>query len=474
MKNLGKIALIFFLIPNAIYASVEASLDSHFVESGEMVTYSLSISGEDIERPNIHTLCDTDVISTSSQRSIVMKNGTVERKFVLSYKFIPQKSCDIAPMEVKIDGKIETSNAVSLKINSGVVKKDAEFVLTLSSDKKEVFIGEPFEVTLLFKQKEGAEAVDSKFVPPELKGFWIKEESKPVRYKEGSYTITKLTYTMAAQRVGNLHITKAQMRIASRSHTRDSWGAWIPKIKWRIYFSNELSIDVKALPVGVDLIGDFTISATVDKNEINANEAINVMVQVDGIGNLEDIKSFKPYIEGVSVFDEKIAVAGSKLTQKMALVADEDFAVPPFTLKYYDLKTKEVKTISTKEIKVLVKGAEVKPELTIKRPQESEVKTATIESSNGEFSILLVVITFIIGLACGILLMFLEPWKIFLKEKEPNIKDPKVLLMKLLPFKSDEEVQKIIDILEGTLYSDTKQEVDKKVLKEVVKRYEIS
>ncbi|MEA3330802.1 MAG: BatD family protein [Campylobacterota bacterium] len=472
MKNLGKIVALLFLIPHAIYASVEASLDSRFVELGEMVTYSLSISGEDIERPNIHTLCDTDVISTSSQRSIVMVNGDVEKKYILSYKFIPQKSCEIEPIEIEVDGKIERSNAVSLKIKDGVAAQDAEFVLTLSSSKKEVFIGEPFEVTLLFKQREGAEAVDSKFVPPELKGFWIKEESKPVRYKEGEFTITKLTYTMSAQRVGNLHISKAQMKIASRSNKRDSWGAWIPNIKWRTYFSNELSIDVKALPVGVDLIGDFSIGATVDKNEINANEALNVRVQVSGVGNLEDIKSFKPYIEGVSVFDEKIAVAGSKLTQKMAFVADEDFTVPPFSLKYYDLKTKEVKTISTKEIKVLVKGAKVKPELTIKRPQDSEVKSVT-EASSGEFSILLVIVTFIIGLACGIVLILFKPWKILFKEKELNIKDPKVLLMKLLPFKSDEEVQKIIDILENNLYSDIEQEVDKKVLKEIVKKYEI-
>ena len=367
MKNLGKIALILFLIPHAMYASIKATLDSNYVELGEMVTYSLTISGEDVERPNIHTLCDSDVISTSSQRSIQMINGDVKKSYVLSYKFIPQKSCEIPPISIEVDGKVEKSNVVSLKIASGVVKKDAAFVLTLSSDKKEVFVGEPFEVTLLFKQREDAEAVDSKFIAPKLKGFWIKEESKPVRYKEGRYVITKLTYTMAAQRVGSLKISRAQMRIASRTNTKDTWGAWIPQIKWKTYFSNALDVQVKALPSGVNLVGDFSISVNTDKNEINSNEALNVTVEVNGVGDLEDIKSFKPYIDGVSVFDEKIVIKGTKLSQKMAFISDRDFTIPPFKLKYFDIKTSQIKTISTKSIDVKVKGSKEKPTLTIKR-----------------------------------------------------------------------------------------------------------
>jgi hypothetical protein len=54
------------------------------------------------------------------------------------------------------------------------------------------------------------------------------------------------------------------MRVASRSSREDSWGAWIPTIKWKTYFSNELEFSVKALPSGVDLVGNFTIKATPD------------------------------------------------------------------------------------------------------------------------------------------------------------------------------------------------------------------
>jgi hypothetical protein len=70
--------------------------------------------------------------------------------------------------------------------------------------------------------------------------------------------------------------------------------------------------------------------------------------------------------------------------------------------------------------------------------------------------------------------MMLKPLNRFKNEKSSSIKDPKTLLMKLLPYRSDEEVQKIIDILESSIYSSQKLEYDKKVLKEILKKYEIS
>nr|MDA3908296.1 BatD family protein [Sulfurimonas sp.] len=289
MKNLGKIILFLLLAQNLALASVKATVDATSIEVGEMVTYSLHISGVDVQRPNIQTLCGVDVISTSSQTSIEMLNGDISRSNVLSYKFMPQKSCVIEPVEVEIDGNIQKSNSVKIEVGKVVANKDADFILSLETPVKDVFVGEPFEVTLLFKQKRDAEAVDSKFVPPELKGFWIKGESKPQRSQDGNYSVSKVVYTMAAQRVGKLDISKAQMRIASRAHVRDSWGAWIPKIKWKTYYSNELSVDVKPLPGGVNLVGNFSIIATADKSEINPSEALNLSIEVLGNGNLEDI-----------------------------------------------------------------------------------------------------------------------------------------------------------------------------------------
>jgi hypothetical protein len=477
MKNLGKILLLFILFPHAmLFAEVQATLNPKNITLGDMATLNLSISGKDIKQPQIRTICGVDVISTGTRTNIEMINGNYKKSYILSYQFSPLKDCEIKPIEVEIDGVIQKSNSISLKLKPVDRSKKADFILSLNTDKKNVLVGEAFDVTLLFKQKKDSGAVDSKFIAPELKGFWNKGQSKPIQFEDGDYLVTKVVFKIAAQRTGTLKISSAKMQIATRSNTRDLFGMWMQNIKWKTYFSNELNINVNPLPSGINLVGDFSISASVDKTTINANEALNVVVKIKGEGNLEDIKTLKPYVDNVNIFDEKIAIKNSELTQKMVFVADADFVVPPFSIKYYDAKAKKIKTISTKKIPIKVNGAKVKQKLTIKRQadvkkvQEAEV----VKSSTNQFSYLWILLAFIIGLACGIMILIIKPWKNFSKEKSLDIKDYKMLLVKLLPFKGDEEVQKIVDVLEKNAYSKEKANIDKKVLKEIIKRYNIS
>ncbi|QOY51299.1 BatD family protein [Candidatus Sulfurimonas baltica] len=471
MNNIFKILFLLLISANITHAAVTARVDSKSVELGEMVTYSLNVSGENIARPVIQRLCDTDVISTSSQTSVQIINGDVTKSYILSYKFLPLKSCTIEPVKVEINSKTELSNSVSVEVKPATAAKDSDFLLTLSSEKKELFVGETFDLTLTFKQKADAGAVDSEFLPPELSGFWIKNESKPLRHQEGKYTITKLTYTMAAQRAGKLNIPKAQMRIASRGGKTDIWGAWSPSIKWKTYFSNELELNIKPLPAGVNLVGDFTISTAVDKKVVDVNEAVNITIKVLGAGNLEDIKSFKPSIDGVSVFDEKISIKEKLLTQNIAFVAERDFVIPSFSIKFFNPKTKETKTIATDKISIKVNNAKLKEELNIQKEEKPlSDDVSHVNTQNDRFTLL---VTFLAGLTCGILIMLLKPLKLLKKKKSLSVKEPKILLMKLLPYKDDTEVKEIVDILEKNIYSGQKLELDKKALKGLLKRYEI-
>ncbi len=473
MKNLGKI-LIFLLLPQIILANIVAKVNYPVVELGDMVTYSLDITGNDISRPIVQNICGNDVISTSSQTSMQIVNGDFRKSYILSYKFLPKKTCTIKAIEIDIDSKIEKSNEVLVSVKPVSATNDKNFELELVTNKKSVLVGETFDVALLFKQKVNSKAVDSKFIPPELKGFWIKNESKPTRTQSGLYATTKVVYTLAAQRVGKLKITKAQMRIASRSSSRDFYGSYMPNIKWKTYFSNELDIEVKALPNGVNLVGEFGISVDVDKTQVNANEAVNITIKVLGKGNLEDIKSFKPFIDEVSVFDEKIAINNLSLSQKIAFVSERDFSIPAFSLKYFDTNTNEIKTISTKAISIKVKNAKVKEEIEIKRDETNTQEVVkVVETTSSSFDKITLLFVFIVGLLIGILLMFIKPFKLSKKEQKVSLKDPKLLLMKLLPYKDDAEVQKILDILEGHIYSNQKLDIDKKVLKEIFKKYEI-
>lgn len=475
MKNLGNIALFLLLFTSTIYASVTARVEPTTLYAGDTATYALTISGADIKKPLLSDICGNDIVGTGSQTSIQSINGNYQKSYTLTYNFVPLKSCKIESVEVEVDSKIERSNSVDVVVKPRAQDLNAEFVLSLSSSKKELFVGEPFSVTLLLKQKRDAKAVDSKFIAPDFKGFWVKSEGKAQRSEEGDFIVTKVLYELAPQREGTLSIKPAQLKIASRVGV-NNWGTLIPQVKWRSYYSNELHVSSKPLPNGAKLVGDFTISAEVSRVEVNPNEAVNVTLTLKGLGNLEDVESFKPYLKDVNVFDEKIVIEGNKLTQKLVFVSERDFLIPAFELEFYNSTTQMMQKVRTEPVEVKVSGDLQKSEVKITRDESPTTQERRVEEKIVvQNDYLVLSLLFFGGVLSGVALMFLVRQKKSKRVKRLDIKDEKVVLMKLLPFKdNDSEVQRIVDILENNIYSKEKQKIDKKLLKELIKRYDIS
>ena len=476
MKNLGKIIIFLVLILSSLNATVSAKVSPNNVYAGDATTYVLTITGSNINKPVLADICGNTITATGSQTSIKSINGSYSKSYNLSYQFTPKKSCTIDSVSVEIDGKIEHSNSVDVNVLPRTQDANADFVLEFESSAKEVFVGEPFKITLLLKQKRGAQVVESQFIAPEFKGFWIKSESKAQRIEDNEYMTTKVVYELAAQREGNLSIQAAELKIASRDSV-NNWARMFPQVRWRTYYSNTVDLSVKALPLGVKIIGDFTIVASVDKTQVNPNEAVNLILKIKGEGNFEDIESFKPYISDVNIFDEKIKLSKNSLSQKIVFVSEQDFTIAPFELKYFDLNTQEIKTLQTQAIEIKVKGNVAKKEVSITRdveiPKTIDIdKTVTVEKNNYLF----ILLAFFIGLVIGIVIMLIKSKKVSTKQKKFDIKDEKLLLIKLLPYKEiDSDVEEIVRVLENNIYyNKEKIIVDKRMLKEVLKKYDIS
>jgi hypothetical protein len=479
MKSLGRNFILFMFLTTTLFAGVSAKLSPEMVTMGDVVAYSLKVEGSDITEPSVYELCGEKIISTGSRTNIEMIGTDYKKTRTFIYQFIAKKSCTIDPVEVKVDGKIEKSNSVELLVHKQDAKLGQNFILNYEVSKNELYVGESVKLTLTLKQRKDVSVVDNKFIPSDFKGFWKKSESKPVRESDGAYVSTKVEYILTPQREGNLTISPAELRVASRINSGGWNPTFMPQIQWKSYFSNEINLDVKPLPNNAKLIGDFTIDATVDKTTVNANEAVNVVVKVKGNGNLEDIESFKPNMDDVNVFDEKIELQNDSLTQKLVFVGDHDFTIPPFTLTYFDTQTKQLKRIQTEPIQVTVKGSTNKPQqtLTIKKdetPIDTDQKIKEVKQEG--FNPVYIFFALVIGIFIGISIMILKEKQFNKTEtKKFSIKDEKLLLIKLLPYKeSDEEIRKIVEILEKNIYTNQKEKIDKKVLKELVKRYNIT
>ena len=48
-----------------------------------------------------------------------------------------------------------------------------------------------------------------------------------------------------------------------------------------------------------------------------------------------------------------------------------------------------------------------------------------------------------------------------------------MLLIKLMPFKENADVKELVTMLESHLYKDSSKEIDKKQIKDIIKKYEI-
>ncbi|MDH4945368.1 BatD family protein [Sulfurimonas sp. C5] len=478
MKNLGKIYILFLLSVSSLYAGVSASISPRVVAIGDVVTYSLKAEGSDITEPTIYQLCGQNIISSGSRTNIEMINTEYKKTRTFLYQFVAQKDCTIEPVEMQIDGNSVKSNSVDLKVKKQLGKAEKDFILEYDISKKDVYVGESVTLTLTLKQSHSVSVVDSKFLPSDFKGFWKKSESKPQRDEDGTYLLTKVQYVLTPQREGNITISPSELRVASRVNSNGWNPTFMPQVRWKSYFSNELTLHVKPLPNNAKLIGAFTISAEADKTTTNPNEAVNVVVKVQGEGNLEDIESFKPHISGVNVFDEKIDISNNTLTQKLVFVSDHDFTIPPFELVYFDTKTKKLKKIYTKLINVKVNGSTAKQQqqtLTIKKDETAEENTekpVVTETKNDPIAL---VVAFVFGVLIGISIMIFKIGKLRKSDTQKiSLKDEKLLLIKLLPYKdSDSDVKEIVEILEKNIYSIEKEKLDKVKVKEVFKRYGI-
>ena len=485
MKNLGK-ASIFLLIATLSYAAgVVAKVDRTNVTLGERLVLNLHVEGDNIEEPQIGKICDSEVLSTSHSTNMQIINGSYSKAQVLSYAFMPTKSCRIDPIAVKIDGKYYSSEPIDITVSAMTVSKDSPFILEMESEKSDVYVGEPFKVSITLKQRHNAEAVDSKFLPPQMKNFWIKEQQQGRRFEQGDYSITKITYIMAAQRSGVQHLGRTQLQVAQRSHSRDAWGQWFPKLQWRSYFSNELDINVKALPQGVDLVGDFSVALEVDKQKVDASEAVNVVLRVSGSGNFEDIGSLKPHIDGVSVYEEDPNIKAyleqdeykGVWSQKMALVADNDYTIPVIKVRYFDPKTGQIKTVQTDPLTIHVNKATAKKEekVTIERPTEEAsavVQPAPQIQSASQLPLPWWAIA-LLGMFAGAALSLL-PWRRLALKKSAKSKMPagdKAALNLLLRHLDDNEAAQMAAALERKLYEGDQTPIDKTALKKLLKRY---
>jgi len=494
---LGKIFLILLLTITA-FASVTATVTPQAIYKGDSVNFIISADGNSIDFPQIQEIAGYGVIGTSSSQSVNIINGNMSKTISKTYSFRPDKSVTIPSFTINIDGKAYKTKELKVSVLKPNASANGDpFVVEMKVNKQEAFVGEAIDLAISFKRKLNAKIDKLQLGEPKLEDFWVKKIDKQEQSSQGDYIVETVHYQIFPQKSGEYKIPAIEALIGKVQRGRGGFfddpffNSMTQQLTWKKIYSNELNIKAKPLPNGLELYGKYEIQARVDKQKVHANKPVNLTINIKGEGNIDDVKKFNPNIDNTIVYADEPKITSKLIngvyqghfTQKIAIIADQNFTIPPMELKYFDKESKTVKTVKTKPIDIEVIGGakgvlkpstiEVSPTKTIQAPttQKSITKTVTIKE-DGYIKYLFLLLGFILGLlvAYGI---YRFQTKVTKKENDiiktiKKAKTDKALFELLLPYaKKDKIVSKALDELEENIYRGGKHKIDKEELMEV-------
>ncbi len=351
--------------------------------------------------------------STSTQSSYQMVNGRVSQSSSITYTYIlsalKNGTFTIPSATVKVDGNQVSSNSLKIVVSgqaqqggggsssssrshqpqmrdAGTAITGSDLFIRVSANKKRVVEQEP--ILLTYKVYSLVDLTQLEGKMPDLKGFHTQEVPLP---QQKSFSIEQLNgrpyrtvtwsqYVMFPQITGKLEIPSITFNgiVVQRNPNVDPFEAFFNggsgyiEVKKAIKAPGvEIQVDpLPARPANFSGgVGKFSISATLDKKELKANEALNMRVVVSGVGNLKLIK--EPVVEFPKDFDSydpKVTdkskltvngVEGSMVYDFLAVPRHQgEFDIPAVEFVYYDTASKQYKTVRTEAFHVHVDKGE--------------------------------------------------------------------------------------------------------------------
>jgi hypothetical protein len=482
MKNLGRV-LLFLLLSYQILFAVTAKISPSVVYEGDRISLILTANGSDVEFPDLKEIAGYKVLSKSSSSNITNINGNISRSISKEYTFVADGNFTVDTLKVTVDGKIEKTAPLNIKVRKQTVGKQEAFSFELVSDKTEAYVGENITVEFIFKQHIDIDLAEANFNSPSFSNFWAKPTGKVPPTIEGDYKVHKIRYILFPQKSGDIEIEAGRID-AGIMQTQKRGFFQARNVKWKSLYTKGLTIKVKPLPTGVDIYGNFKFDVSVDKTNTKANEPINLTIVIKGIGNIDDIDDFKLDIKDAIVYadkPEKKIYTNNKeelgeFVQKFAIVSDRNFTIEPLEFKFFNSVDKKVKILKGKKFDIDVKGTLIKTQTAQLQKKESQTTTETkIERVYDKASKTTIILSVIGGFLAGFITAFLLGFSfkrkkvaksdLPLSQKIKKTKSDKELLSLLLPSsdKSD-KMRGLITKLEENLYENKNHKIDKKEL----------
>lgn len=421
MKRLFTILSLFLCAVIHVMAQMSVSAPRH-VAVGEQFRLQYSIATTDVKGFRAGNIPDAFEVlmgpSTSTQQSFQIINGKSTSSSSVTYTYIllatkngtftipgararvMSKDVTSHPVKITVSGKAQqSSGGQSYQQNrpqgvrpSGSHISGNDLFIKVSANKKRVHEQEP--ILLTYKVYAQVELTQLEGKMPDLNGFHTQEVPLPqqksfhIEHVNGRpyRCVTWSQYVMFPQMTGKMEIPSITFKgiVVQENTNVDPFeaffngGSGYVEVKKNI-IAPGMTIQVDPLPQKPEGfsggVGQFSISASVDKNTVKAGNPVKVRVVIGGNGNLKLInqpelslpKDFDKYDPKVT---DKTKLTSEGLTGNMLydfLIVPRNqgkYEIPPIEFTYFDTRTSTYKTIKTNAIPLTVekgngKSAEV-------------------------------------------------------------------------------------------------------------------
>ncbi|CAG5084914.1 BatD family protein [Parvicella tangerina] len=338
---------------------------------GGMAT--ISHSGINISKPDMKSLNVIDEGTEGSSFSFGGFGGGGDMQ-VSKYSFILQPTTEgevkLAPFSFKMNGETYTSKSFTIHVGKGdpnatIVKKNANYFISIDVSKKELYPGEHAVVTYtIYSRSSNISLQKSEF--PMSDAFW-SEEIDPGKNGFGQtqvnidgYAYLKIPVkkqVIFAKEAGVFEIPPCSAELVVG-------GGFFSQGTLEKLQSNAPKLTVKSLPSGAPdsfqgQVGkDYDLEVSYSTTKLKAGEPIDVIINLTGKGNLNklaapelsfplDFDAYEPEVSGSINLSMSNGFSGNRKFNYLVIPRHHGtYEVPAFEYSYFDLASKTYKTLS--------------------------------------------------------------------------------------------------------------------------------
>jgi hypothetical protein len=319
-------------------------------------------------------------------------NGNVTNTISYIYTLSPKNvgECEIPSFKLEYNGQTyetepvkitvsqaQTTNSVSVqntqipqqKQTSQVYNFDTSKAIFVESkvDKKTAYINEKVIYTFSFFTSVNLLSNPS-YQAPNFIGFFTgntTQNNYRTQINGRNYIVTEVSTELYPQQEGNITIGKSVLMVSIEDFSKnydDFFASFFRRSKNVELVTDEINLKVLKVPQNISMVGNFKMTTTVDKKDKKENEPFDLKIIISGDGNIKTIQepeialsdNLKKYETSEKIIKQGDKEIGKEFTTLIMPLSPGEGEIKILAQKYFDMQTKQIKSLGTRNIKVNV------------------------------------------------------------------------------------------------------------------------